>query len=77
MGLLIYNGIKPTPEIGDIVITTKLRDPDNYPLFPRGTICKVVGTGYSKNWKCTKYRLVRVDNDFDYWWYTADMFESY
>lgn len=72
MGLLIYNGI--VPRIGDRVITTKLCDPDNYPLFPIGTVCKIIDIGYSVNWKTTKYEL---DDGVDCWWYTVDMFESY
>lgn len=75
MGLLIYNGI--APRIGDRVVTTKLRDPVGIHLFPVGSVCRIIDVGYSVNWKTTKYRLVRVDNDYDAWWYTEDMFEAY
>ena len=75
MSLLIYNGI--APRIGDLVVTTKLRDPVGIHLFPVGTVCRIIDKGYSVNWKTTKYRLVRVDNDYDAWWYTEDMFEAY
>lgn len=72
MGLLIYNGI--APRIGDRVVTTKLRDPAGIHLFPVGSVCRIIDIGYSVNWKTTKYRL---DNDYDAWWYTEDMFEAY
>lgn len=77
MGLLIYNGVRITPEVGDIVITTKRQDPTGIILFPIGAVCKITDIGYSVNWKTTKYRLVRIDDDYVGWWYTEKMFEYY
>lgn len=77
MGLLIYKGIKNHPRVGDLVVTTKLRDPAGVLLFPIGSICKIIDVAYSIGWDATKYRLVRIDNEYKGWWYKEDMFEPY